>query len=240
MAHDELSDLLIPDVWDALPEQLRDEFVTRRAASTGWGTNPRQKRESRRWEPLRPVVVREDAYRGLEFLAARLLRLAVGACRRRASTLGELYRVLRFPHSLPLMDSDRPLVDAELSRYARPDLLIEHGRPRLLETNNSTRLGGTVVTPELAEAYAALCPQSGLRPPPSSVTARAAALARTLSDGNGRAAGGRLLLPVYWGMDNPRTCQRFRTASAPLLANLRRMGVEVVEADLADLRVDAA
>ncbi|MGY1621485.1 hypothetical protein ACI789_04725 [Geodermatophilus sp. SYSU D00965] len=244
---DERTDLLVSDVWEELPAQLRDEFVTRRAASTGsgWGTNPRQKADSRRWEPLRPVVIDESAYRGLEFLAARLLRLAVDACRRRASTLGELYRVLRFPHALPLMDPDRPLRAAELIRYARPDLLLEHGRPRLLETNNSTRLGGTVVTPELAEAYAALCPQSGLHPPPSSVTARAAALARTLragtaGNGNGNGHGGRLLLPLYWGMDNPRTCQRFATASKPLLADLRRLGVDVVEADLAELRVDAA
>jgi hypothetical protein len=238
MPHGELSDLRVHDAWDALPEQLREEFVTRRAAFTGWGVNPRQDQDSRCWEPLRPVVVDERAYRGLESLAARLLRLAVDACRRRAPTLGDLYRVLRFPHALPLMDPDRPLVAAELTRYARPDLLIENGRPRLLEFNNSTRLGGTVVTPQLAEAYARLCPESGLHPPPSTVTARAAALARALGAGNGNAR--RLLMPAYWGMDNPRTCQRFQTGSGPLLAEVRRMGVEVVEADLADLRVDTA
>src|SRR4051812_5852218 len=174
MPHHELSDLLVHDAWDALPEQLREEFVTRRAASTGWGVNRRQDQDSRCWEPLRPVVIDERAYRGLESLTARLLRLAVDACRRRAPTLGELYRVLGFSHPLPLIDPDRPLVAAELTRYARPDLLIENGRPRLLEFNNSTRLGGTVVTPQLAEAYARLCPQSGLHPPPSTVTARAA------------------------------------------------------------------
>ncbi|WP_297654970.1 hypothetical protein, partial [Pseudonocardia sp.] len=41
-AGDELFDLLIHDSWDALPEQIREEFVTRRTASTGWGSNPRQ------------------------------------------------------------------------------------------------------------------------------------------------------------------------------------------------------
>jgi hypothetical protein len=186
------------------------------------------------------MVVDERAYRGLESIAARLLRLAVDACRRRAPTLGELYRVLRFPHSLPLMEPDRPLVAAELTRYARPDLLIENGRPRLLEFNNSTRLGGTVVTPQLAEAYAQLCPQSGLHPPPSAVTARAAALARTLRAGNGHGNARRLLMPAYWGMDNPGTAKRFQTATAPLLAEVQRMGIEVVQAELADLRIDAA
>jgi hypothetical protein len=240
MADEALSDLLIHDAWDALPEQLREEFVTRRAASTGWGANPRQDPDSRCWEPLRPVVVEEHAYRGLESLAARLLRLAVDACRRRALTLGELYRVLRFPHPLPLMDPDRPLVAAELTRYARPDLLIEHGRPRLLEFNNSTRLGGTLVTPRLAEAYARLCPQSGLHPPPSTVTARATALARTLRAGNGHGNAGRLLMPAYWGMDKPGTARHFETGTAPLLAEVQRMGIEVVQAELADLRLDAA
>jgi len=130
-------DVLVHDVWDALPEER--------------------------------VVIGEGAYRDPESLAARLLHLAVDSCRRRASTLGELYRALRFRRDLPLMDPDRPLVAAELSRYARPDLLIEQGRPRFLEFNNSSRLGGATVTPRLAEAYAGLCPQSGLRPPPAAL-----------------------------------------------------------------------
>ena len=255
MSDVEVSDLLVHDVWDALPEELRGEFLARRRASNGWGVYPRQESDGRRWEPLRPVVIGEQAYRGLESLAARLLRLAVDACRRRASTLGELARVLRFPHDLPLMDPDRPLVAAELTRYARPDLLIEQGRPRLLEFNNSTRLGGATVTPRLAEAYARLCPRSGLHPPPSSVTARSAALARTLraeigngdigngNIGNGNIGNGspaRLLMPAYWGIDNTGTARRFETAKPPILADARRLGLEVVQAELVDLRLDAA
>src|SRR3981081_2797719 len=191
MPDDELVDLLIHDAWDALPAELRQEFLARRAVSNGWGS--RQESDGRCWEPLRPVVIGERAYRRLESLTSRLLRLAVDACRRRASTLGELHRVLRFPHDLPLMDPDRSLVAAELTRYARPDFLIEQGRPRLLEFNNSTRLGGDTVTPRLAEAYARLCPRSGLHPPPSTVTARSAALPRTLRAGNGHGNLGRLL-----------------------------------------------
>jgi hypothetical protein len=240
MSDIELFDPLIHDAWDALPEELREQFLTRRTASTGWGPYPRQESDGRRWEPLRPVVIGERAYRGLESLAARLLHLAVDACRRRASTLGELYRVLRFPHELPLMDPDRPLVAAELTRYARPDLLIEQGRPRLLEFNNSTRLGGATVTPRLAEAYAGLCPQSGLHPPPSAVTARSAALVRTLRAKIGHGNGGRVLMPAYWGIDNTGTPRRYETVKPPILADAQRMGIEVVQADLVDLRLDAA
>ena len=54
MRVDERLDLVVHDVWEALPAQLRDEFVTRRAAATGsgWGTNPRQKADSRRRKPI--------------------------------------------------------------------------------------------------------------------------------------------------------------------------------------------
>jgi hypothetical protein len=154
--------------------------------------------------------------------------------------LGELYRALRFPCDLPLMDPDQPLVAAELIRYARPDFLIEQGRPRCLEIN-STRLGGANVTPRLAEAYAKLCPQSGLHPPPSAVTARSAALARTLCAKIGHGNGGRLLMPAYRAIDKSTgTVRRYKTARKRIRAEVRRMGLEVVQADLVDLRLDAA
>jgi hypothetical protein len=238
---DELLDFTIHDVWDALPSELRDEFLERRSASTGWRTHPRREVHGRRWEPLRPMVIGERDYRGLGYLTARLLHLAVDACRRRASTLGELHHLLRFPHELPLMDPDRPLVTDELTRFARPDLLIENGRPRLLEFNNSTRLGGGTTTPKLAEAYAQLCPQSGMHPPPSTVTARSAALARTLRAGIGNGHPGRLLMPAYRAI-NRRTgsVQRGTTVTRVILADARRVGIDVVQADLADLRLDGA
>ena len=238
---DELLDLTIHDVWEALPTELRKEFLNRRSASTGWKTDPRRESQGRRWEPLRPMVIGERDYQGLGYLAARLLHLAVDACRRRASTLGELRQLLRFPHELPLMDPDRPLVAEELTRFARPDLLIEQARPRLLEFNNSTRLGGGTTTPKLAEAYAQLCPQSGMHPPPSTVAARSAALARMVRAGTGNGNPGRLLMPAYRAIDRRTgTVQRGKTVTPVILADARRVGLEVVQADLADLRLDAA
>ncbi|WP_214370128.1 hypothetical protein [Pseudonocardia sp. H11422] len=238
---EDLSDLLVHDVWDTLPEELREEFLNRRTASADWESCSCQESDGRRWEPLRPVVIGEGAYRRLESLAARLLHLAVDSCRRRASTVGELCRALGFRHDHPLMDLDRPLVAAELTRYARPDILIEQGRPRFLEFNNCTRLGGVTVTPQLAEAYAGLCPQSGLYPPPSVVTARSAALARTLRAKVGHGDGGRILMPVYRAIDKPAgTVRRYETARPTILADAQRMGLEVVQADLVDLRLDAA
>jgi hypothetical protein len=155
-----------------LADELRQEVFARRTASTGWRPYRYHGPSSMRWEPLRPLIIGERSYRYLEALAARLLHLAVEACRRRASTAGELYELLRFPHKLPLLDPDRLLVAAELTRYARPDLLIEQGRPQFLEMNNSNRLGGVGNSTRLAESYARLWPTSGLHPPPSAVTAR--------------------------------------------------------------------
>jgi hypothetical protein len=231
---------LIHDAWDALSEGLREEFLTRRMDSTGWGSYPRQESDGRRWEPLRPVVIGERAYRCLESIAARLLHLAVDACRRRASSLGELHRVLRFPHDFPLMDPGRPLVAAELTRYARPDVLIEQGRPRFLEFNNGTRLAGGTVTPRLAEAYARLCPQSGLYPPPSTVTARSTALVRTLRADVGHGNPRRLLIPAWWGFDGTGTSRHYEKVTRVIRADAQRVGLEVVQADLVDLRLDAA
>ncbi len=242
MVDGELLDLRIYDAWDGLPEVFRQEFLARRTAAAGWVSYRGAESDGRRWEPLRPVVIGEQSYRGLEALSVRLLRLAVDACRRRASTLGELHRVLRFAQDLPLMDPDRPLVAAELTRYARPDVLIEQGRPRFLEFNNGVRLGGRTEAPRLAEAYARLCPHSGLRPPPSTVTARSAALARTLRADVGRGARGRLLIPGFRVIDSTGALHRRRheTGESPMVADAQRVGLEVVQADLVDLRLDAS
>ena len=242
MVDGELLDLRIYDAWDALPEVLRKEFLARRTAATEWASYQGPKSDGRRWEPLRPMVIGEQAYRDLEALSVRLLHLAVDACRCRASTFGEFHRVLRYAHDLPLMDPDRPLVPAELTRYAGPTIRSRAGGgPGFLELNNGTRLGGKMEAPRLAEAYARLCPHSGLCPPPSTVTARSAALARTLRADVGRGARGRVLLPGYRTMDSTGALppRRHGMAKSPMVTDARRLGLEVVQADLVDLRLDA-
>jgi hypothetical protein len=240
MADKDRFDLTVEDVWDELPEELRRELIERRATASEWGPYGREGWPGRRWEPLRPMVIRERAYRGLESIASRLLRLAVEACCRRASTLGELHRVLRFPHQIALMDPDRPLVPAELNRYARPDILIEKGRPRFLEFNISTRLGGDAVARWLADAYVRLCPEIGLRPPPSTVAARCDALNRTLRVESGHASSGRLLIPLHSVIDSTGARQRRDKIKPVVVAGAQQLGFEVFQADLADLRLDAA
>ncbi|WP_433286326.1 hypothetical protein ACQPZQ_30125 [Pseudonocardia sp. CA-142604] len=233
-------DVPIRDVWDALPEQLRAEFLARRTESTGWNFHQLQESDGKYWEPLRPVVIGERAYGRLDSITARLLHLAVDACRRRASTVGELKRLLRFPDALLLMDPDRPIVATELIRYARPDFLIEQGRPRLLELNTLPNLGRSVtLCPQLADAYAQLCPHSGLYRPPSTVAARSEALVRTLPGEIGNGIPIRLLMPTYKKMKSGTgKTKSHKTARRAAVADAERVGFEVVQADLAELRLD--
>ncbi|GAA1233351.1 hypothetical protein [Pseudonocardia alaniniphila] len=233
-------DVPIRDVWDALPEQLRAEFLARRTESTGWNFHRLQESDGKYWEPLRPVVIGERAYRRLDSITARLLYLAVDACRRRASTVGELKRLLRFPDALVLMDPDRPIVATELIRYARPDFLLEQGRPRLLELNTLPNLGRSVtLCPQLADAYAQLCPHSGLYQPPSTVAARSEALVRTLPGEIGNGIPIRLLMPTYKKMKTGAgEAKSHKTARRASVADAERVGFEVVQADLAELRLD--
>lgn len=240
MADNDRVDLVVEDVWDELPVTLRRELVERRTTSSEWGPYAREGWPGRRWEPLRPMAIRERTYRGLESIASRLLCLAVEACCRRASTLGELHRVLRFPHQIPVMDPDRPLVPAELNRYARPDILIENGRPRFLEFNISTRLGGDAVARWLAEAYVGMCPEMGLRTPPSTVAARCEALNRTLRVESGNGRPGRLLIPVHSVIDSTGGRQRRDRIKPRIVTGAQQLGFEVLQADLADLSLDAA
>lgn len=138
------------------------------------------------------------------------------------------------------MDPDRPLVPTELSRYARPDILIERGRPRFLEFNISTRLGGDGVARWLADAYVRLCPEIGLRPPPSTVTARCEALNRTLRAESGHGRSGRLLIPIHSVIDSTGARQRRDEIKPRIVAGAQQVGFEVLQADLVDLSLDAA
>jgi hypothetical protein len=231
--------VVVEDAWETLSAEVREEFLTRRAAATKWGISGCQTTDSRRWEPLRPVVLHEQAYRHLESTVSRLLFLAVESCRHRASTLGELRDVLNFHNELPLMDPDRPLIARELIRYARPDFLIERGRLRLLEFNNSTRLGGGTVTPRLADAFTQVCPEAGLYSPPNVVPARSAALVRTLDGTVGPGNPRRLLIPTYSWLDDSGERRRHEKVKRNVVLDAQRVGFEVIMAELSELRLDS-
>jgi hypothetical protein len=231
------SDVLVQDIWDTIPEEVRDELLARRAGLADPKAFGRQDPD-RRWTPLRPVILEERAYRLLELIVGRLLELAVDSCRRRASTLGELHRALRFRDDLPLMDRDAPLVTAELTRCARPDILIERGRPRIVEFNVGARLGGATLAPRMAQGFARLVPRAGLYPPQSTVAARSEAMVRMLGDEIGHDQPRRLAIPAYWTIDDTGERRHNKKVKSSILADVQRVGFEVVRTDLDDLRLD--
>lgn len=244
MADTELTEVLVQDAWDTLPEDLREKFVTRHATATDWwghrGPDGDQDEDIVRWEPMRPVILEKRAYRALESIVARVMTLAVEACQRRASTLGELRDALRFTKPLPMMDPDAPLVASELTRSARPDLLIENGRPRILEINVGTRIGGDSVTPWLADAFCRLCPEAGLYPPPSVLAARSEALVRAIGGDPAQVGPRRLLIPSYWTANCAGELRYKARAKDSLVADAKRVGLEVLQTELAEVRLDAA
>ncbi|MFF6946930.1 hypothetical protein ACFZAS_43470, partial [Streptomyces lavendulae] len=81
----------IHDQWRNLPAARRARFLDDRvAAADRWPAHelPGWRQP---WQPLRPLILTEDAATGLGRLATRLIHLAVDACLRRARTAGDLY-----------------------------------------------------------------------------------------------------------------------------------------------------
>ncbi|MFE9220225.1 hypothetical protein ACFYN3_28230 [Streptomyces lavendulae] len=229
----------IHDQWRNLPAARRARFLDDRvAAADRWPAHelPGWRQP---WQPLRPLILTEDAATGLGRLATRLIHLAVDACLRRARTAGDLYDLLRYPRELPLLDRDRPLDRAELTACARPDILIQDGTPRLLELNISTAIAGTRAVDVLASAYRDLWRGPELSPPTSVIETRSAHLAATLPP----AADGppRLLIPTWTaggrlpGLDGEAALRAYLRPSADSAV---RAGLRVVQASLSELRTD--
>lgn len=230
----------IHDRWETLPAARRARFLDNRVAAAGrWPVHELPGwRQS--WQPLRPLVLPERDGTALGTLAARMIHLAVDACLRRARTAGELYDLVRHPRELPLLDRDRELGHAELTACARPDILLEHGTPRLLELNISTAIAGTRAVDVLATAYQELWDGPELTAPPSVIEARSAFLADLLpAPGEARClliptwtAGGRLP-----GLDGEAALRAYLHPSA---LSATRAGLRAVQASLSELRTDDA
>ncbi|MEU5052085.1 hypothetical protein [Streptomyces sp. NPDC021096] len=227
------------DQWENLPAAHRTRFLNTRIAATDQWPAHELPGWQQPWQPLRPLILTEDAASALGHLAARMIHLAVDACLRRARTAGDLYDLLRYPRELPLLDRDRPLDHAELTACARPDILLSEGTPRFLELNISTAVAATRAVDVLAAAYHDLWDGPHLIPPPSVIEARSAHLAATLphpDDGPPRlliptwTAGGRLP-----GLDGEAALRAYLRPSAD---SATRAGLRVIQASLSELRTD--
>lgn len=165
------------DAWGLLPASARAAMVARgkdswRFVYDGVATH------NKVWRPLRPPVMTPAAYDELTGVSARLGRMILAACRRRAADAGELRRALGLPlGTIDLMSEEQPLTE-ELIAGIRVDFLISGGVPRVVEANIDSALGGAFDSDGVARrflaSYAGDPALMGLHitPPPSAVDAR--------------------------------------------------------------------
>ncbi|MFH9403767.1 hypothetical protein ACH4JS_29020 [Streptomyces sp. NPDC017638] len=223
------------DLWDRLPREARAELLSRSAGARGrWVPDALPGR----WEALRPLVFSAPDYHRFGELAAGVLRCALLACRRRAGTAGELCRALDDHREPRLLDPAQPLSDPALPRLARPDALLAGGRPWFVELNVGPNIYGVPGLDRRAAAFARYWPDGTLVAPPSTLRARAAALARAVPGPAGGRA--RVLVPTWRAasgiaakLDGVRALRRYLRPAAQAAA---AAGLEVTVADLSEVR----
>lgn len=193
------------------------------------------------WRPLRPMFLDRDHYTEVGRISARLMRLALDACRRRAATAGELCAALGVPaDDVKLLVRDEPLDDGLLVA-ARPDIVYQCGVPCFVEFNIDGALGGTLQVDLLAERFLDVCRSvadgENIHRPVSAVDARFAAIRASLR----LPEGSRLAIPVFRngaapGLEDP---QAFLAWLEPMCESGRRHGLDTVACLMDQLTAEA-
>jgi hypothetical protein len=129
------------DLWPQFSEDVRTALVARGVESwqqvyDGVATHNKE------WRPLRPPIMSAAAYRSLTDISATVARLILEACLRRATTAGELRRILGMADdTIDLLDEGAPLSE-ELLGGVRADILLAGATPYVVEVNIDSALGG--------------------------------------------------------------------------------------------------
>ncbi|MFI7673529.1 hypothetical protein [Actinophytocola sp. NPDC049390] len=193
---------VVSGAWERLDSDVRSAMIERgRANWTGIYEGVATK--NKRWRPLRPPVMTRASYSSLTSLTARLAGLVLDACRRRASTVGELRERLGVPAGLiEFLDESAPLTD-DLVVAVRPDVLMSDGVPKFVECNVDSALGGAFDSDGIARRFLAAysdVPVS-LSVPDSAVDARFHAMRDQLGLGSGATS----VILFHMGSDYPDT-----------------------------------
>ncbi|SBT42180.1 circularly permuted type 2 ATP-grasp protein [Micromonospora auratinigra] len=225
--------------WTDLPESTRTAMVATGAAAWEQVFHGRAT-YNKQWRLARPPVLTADAFRELNEVCDRIVQLILEACRRRARTAGELRRLLDLPvGENALLDEDEPLHEGLLAAY-RPDVLYSGGVPCIVEYNIDSSLGGGFDADTVIHRYAELYRSAGLldgvRPAPSLLDQRFAAIRDTL----GLPDGARVALLMdfdaeYPGLDDPET---FIRILSPLVDQARPFGIDLVIGPVASATLD--
>jgi hypothetical protein len=128
------------DHWAELPQATKDKVVA--AGDEDWkkvfsGVLTFNKS----WRPLRPVMIHKRTYDALAEVTDRLLQLILETAMRRASTAGELRKLLGVPDGVIEYLDDDEVLGEQLIQSGRPDILISDGVPKYVEFNIGSEAG---------------------------------------------------------------------------------------------------
>ncbi|MFF9002011.1 hypothetical protein ACF1GW_18890 [Streptomyces achromogenes] len=225
-------DATLYDLWPRLPGGARTALLRRAAEADRWVLDALPGR----WEALRPLVFSAPDYQRFGELAAGVLRCALLACRRRAGTAGELCRALDDHREPRLLDPAQRLSDPALLRMARPDALVAGGRPWFVELNVGPNIYGVPGLERRGAAFARDWPDGTPAEPPSTLRARAVALAGAVPDGGRR----RVLVPTWRAASGIAAklggAGALRRYLRPAVEAAEAVGLEVTVADLSEVR----
>lgn len=228
------SGVILRDLWPRLPGGVRSALLRCGCEAGRWVLDA----SPSHWEALRPLVFSAADYHRFGALAAGVLRCALLACGRRAGTAGELCGALHDRPGLPLLDPAQPLSDPALLRMARPDALLVGGTPWFVELNIGPNIYGVPGLEDRGAAFARSLPDGILAEPPSTLRARAAALAGAVATPDGRR--GRVLVPTWRATSGLAAkldgAPALRRCLRPAAEAARAAGLDVSVADLSEVR----
>jgi hypothetical protein len=227
--------------WDELSPQVQDLILTSGARS--WPeVQAGVQSFNEHWRPIRPPIMTAAMFTALHQVSDRVLELILGACQRRAATVGQLRRGLGVAEGEIALLNDAESLTEDLLVAGRPDILLCGGVPKFVEFNIDSALGGALdsdlIATRFAEVYAAdgIAELTGLHAPPSSVDGRFSAIDAWLGPaGHRRVAMVMDLAATHAGLVD---AQQFLDKFAPITARAAVAGLELVPYWLQWLELD--
>jgi len=183
------------DHWETLPQATKDDVIA--AGAEDWKKVFHGVLTfNRSWRPLRPVLIEQTKYDELARVMDRLLQLILETGMRRATTAGELRKLLGTPDGLIEYLDDDEVLGEHLVQSGRPDVLITDGVPKFVEFNIGSEVGCVWDTEKVSTRFLEMFTDRGLElqvpvlAPPSPIDGRY----RAMIDYLGLAPGDRLTM----------------------------------------------
>jgi glutathionylspermidine synthase len=231
----------ISGAWERLGDDLRSAVIE--CGKKHWaGIYDGVATKNTQWRPLRPPMMTREQYGEVTDLTERLAELVLGACLRRAATVGELRARLGIPAGLvEFLDEAAPLT-GDLVVAVRPDVLMSGGVPRFVECNVDSALGGAFDSDGIARRFLSAYDEHGitgsvpLTVPASAVDTRFHAMRDQL----GLADGATSAILFHMGSDYPDTQDGYTLIKLlePVRDRGRAAGLDVVVYPLEWLKLD--